>query len=148
HQRLGAADRLYPLIEKLFADRTGEALVEEGQHRGIPIAPVLEPAGVLKTAHYRDRGALADVDLFPGVRATIPTGCLEVNGERAGFRATAPTLGQHNEILDSAALRRAAPATPPAQTETRRLPPFAGLRVLDLGVIVLGAEVGRLFADL
>jgi crotonobetainyl-CoA:carnitine CoA-transferase CaiB-like acyl-CoA transferase len=103
---------------------------------------------VLRAAHYRDRGALADVELVPGVRATIPTGCLEVNGARAGFRATAPRLGEHNHVLNSAALQRAAPPPQPPQTQTPRRPPFAGLRVLDLGVIVLGAEVGRLFADL
>src|SRR4029450_5102482 len=40
------------------------------------------------------------------------------------------------------------PAVPPAAPPAGRALPLAGLRVLALGVIVVGAELGRLFADM
>src|SRR5581483_11470886 len=78
------------------------------------------------------------VSLAPGVSVRLPDGILEIDGERMGLTRPPPSLGQHqDEVLG------ALPA-PAANTDR----PFAGLRVLDLGVIVVGAEQSRLFADL
>ena len=47
--------------------------------------------------------------------------------------------------------RTAWPATRPRQpaaTDTGSARPFAGLRIVDLGMIVAGGELGRLFGDL
>jgi crotonobetainyl-CoA:carnitine CoA-transferase CaiB-like acyl-CoA transferase len=64
-----------------------------------------------------------------------------VDGQHAGYTTAAPALGADEarwatESLGSAAVRHA----------TDR--PFEGIRILDLGVIVAGGELGRLFADL
>lgn len=147
--RYKAADRLHPLIAKLFADRTREELVAEGMRRGIPLAGVLSPAEALSAEHFAATGTFVDAEIAPGLRARIPTGTVQVDGVRAGFRHRAPEPGEHNDQVLAAAAQNRAPAAsqggwcPPADGRG----PLDGLRVLDLGVIVFGAELSRLFAD-
>ncbi|MCW0215809.1 MAG: CoA transferase [Pseudonocardia sp.] len=146
--RFEARDRLYPLITALFADRTRDEIVEEGQKLGVPVAGVLTPGEALDNEHFAARGAWTDVDVAPGQTARIPAGAVELDGVRAGIRRRAPGLGEHTvELLaelEAAELEAAGPVRAPAAD---RAQPLAGLRVLDLGVIVVGAEMGRLFAD-
>ncbi len=141
--RFAAADRINPLIATLFAGRAREELVAEGARRGIPVAGVLTPAEVLTARHFGAAGTLADAELAGGVRARVPSGYVRIDGVRAGLRAPAPRPGQHEE----AALGPR--PEPPALDlgETSGSGSLAGLRVLDLGVIVFGAELGRLLAD-
>jgi crotonobetainyl-CoA:carnitine CoA-transferase CaiB-like acyl-CoA transferase len=132
------------LIAELFHDKRKAELVQEGQRRGVPIAAVATPQDVLKDEHFAARGALARIDVAPGASGKIPTGYLEVDGSRAGIRSRAPALGEHNDaVLGQPVVRRAAAAS---GKPGRR--PFEGVRVLDLGVIVAGAELGRVFADM
>lgn len=142
--RFTAADRLNPLIGELFSTYTRDELVAEGAARGIPIGGVSVPAEVLRTDHFLQSGILVDADIAPGIAARIPHGYSRIDGERVGFRVGAPQLGQHNESVIGMA-RRAHPPAPPGYPVGTR--PFQGLRVLDLGVIVFGAELGRQFAD-
>ena len=150
--RFAAADLIYPRIRELFRERSRAELVEQGQALGVPIAGVLSPGEVLEAEHFLERGALADIEIAPGVTGRMPTGFLEFDGARAGFRHRAPLLGEHTaEVLaelDAVARR---PASDPASTTvagaTGPRHPLRGLRVLDLGVIVAGAELGRLLAD-
>ncbi|MFJ1651429.1 CaiB/BaiF CoA transferase family protein [Streptomyces sp. NPDC088337] len=82
----------------------------------------------------------------------LPNGFVTVDGVRAALRRLAPPPGADDALLTGPA----APATPAPVAveggfgarsgESRR--PLDGLRVLDLGVIVVGAETGRLLADL
>ena len=144
HERFGAADRLYPLIEKLFQAGKAQDLVDEGQRRGVPLAPVLDPAQVLRAEHYAERGAVRAVEIAPGLTARLPTGFVEIDGVRAGVRAPAPPLGEADGNL---AMKPPVTAETSGSTSGGRCP-LAGVRVLDLGVIVQGAEAGRLFADL
>lgn len=141
--RVAAADRLEPMIAALFAASSGEALVEEAARRGVPLAQVLTLGEALASEHFTAAGTAAEVELSPGLRSSVPVGCVEVDGRRHGLRAPAA----------------AAPADRYTWCSPDRDPrdgflggpaslPFAGLRVLDLGVIVFGAEVGRAFADL
>ncbi|MBL7497763.1 CoA transferase [Frankia sp. CNm7] len=155
--RFRAADRLHPLIAALFRDRPRDELVAEGTRRGVPIAAVLTPAEVLATEHFAVTGALVDAEIAPGLRARIPSGHVSVDGERAGFRRRAPLPGEHSHLLldgptetaPLGATTSTAPPARPAPSEPRTGPgrPLEGIRVLDLGVIVFGAELGRLFAD-
>ena len=68
-----ASERLHAVLDRHFRDRSKHELTLEGQARGVPIAPVLEPADVLAAEHYRiarrdrahracarDRGRCAD----------------------------------------------------------------------------------------
>lgn len=164
--RYAASDRLYKLIGELFAGRTRDELVAEGQERGVPIGALLEPGEVLGSPHFLERGSLVDVEVAPGLRGRLPSGYAEVNGLRAGFRRRAPEPGEHQSAVfaDPPPPPRPRPAgTPDARTPATglvgadgaagavgadgRRRPLAGLRVLDLGVIVVGAELGRLLAD-
>lgn len=144
--RFEAADRLNPLIAVLFADQTRDQLVAEGASRGIPIAGVLTVDEVLRAEHFTSTGAIAQVEIADGLVATVPTGCILIDGKRAGLRGRAPRVGEHNQLLTAARPAHASPDLGlPSLPEGA--PPLAGLRMLDLGVIVFGAELGRLFAD-
>jgi crotonobetainyl-CoA:carnitine CoA-transferase CaiB-like acyl-CoA transferase len=140
--RYAASRELNAAIADLFAPQTMDALVAEGQARGVPIAAVLTPAVALASDHFRAVGALADHEIAPGIAVTVPVGPFVVGGRHAGLVHPAPQVGAHE----------AAWATPSSTSEadTSEPPgrPFEGLRILDLGVIVAGGELGRLFADL
>jgi crotonobetainyl-CoA:carnitine CoA-transferase CaiB-like acyl-CoA transferase len=141
--RFAAAGQLNPLIAALFADRARDDLVAEGAKRGIPVAGVLTPAEVLTARHFDEAGTLADAELADGVRARVPSGYVRIDGARAGLRRPAPRPGEHDEAAFG-------PRPEPLPLDLGGEPedgPLAGLRVLDLGVIVFGAELGRLLAD-
>jgi crotonobetainyl-CoA:carnitine CoA-transferase CaiB-like acyl-CoA transferase len=144
--RFAAADRLNPLIAALFAGRGRDQLVAEGTSRGIPIAGVLTVDEVLASEHFIGTGTLVQTEIADGLRATAPSGYAFVDGARAGLRQRAPRPGEHNHLLTTARPARPAPdiGRPPLPSGA---PPLTGLRMLDLGVIVFGAELGRLFAD-
>ena len=139
-QRFAAWGEIGALLAAQFADRTMDELAAEGQSHGVPITAVLEPAEVLHTEHFRAAGALTDAELVPGVRTEVPVGYYTVDGHRAGFRTPAPTLG-----ADDAEWRAPAQPAPPADDPAL---PLSGVRIVDLGIIVAGGELSRLFADL
>ncbi|WP_328395871.1 CaiB/BaiF CoA transferase family protein [Nocardia sp. NBC_00416] len=139
--RFAAADSLHPLIERLFAGHTQAELVAEGARRGVPVGGVHTLTEVLATEHFDTNGSLVDAELAVGLRARVPSGYVSLGGRRAGFRTRAPEPGEH-DALD---LTRSRPAATPAGDPSAA--PLAGLRVLDLGVIVFGAELSRQFAD-
>jgi crotonobetainyl-CoA:carnitine CoA-transferase CaiB-like acyl-CoA transferase len=139
--RFKAADRLDPLITQLFANQSGADLAEEAARRGVPLAQVLTLGEAVTAPHFGVAGTVAEVELTPGLTATTPSGCVDFDGQRLAIRATAPAV-------DSCA-----PSWPTPRTDVRRSGgaaslPFEGVRILDLGVIVFGAEIGRAFADL
>ena len=139
--RFAAWPQIGRLVQRMFADQTMKALVAEGQSHGVPISAVLDPTQILASDHFQAVGAVADAELVLGVRATIPTGYYSVNGRHIGFRTPAPLAGHDDPQWDT---ERATPATP-----TKSGPrPFDGLRIIDLGVIVAGGELSRLFGDL
>ncbi|GAA4546731.1 CoA transferase [Pseudonocardia xishanensis] len=142
--RFDAADRLNPLITALFAGRTREELTLEGSRRGVPVGGMLTVAEVLEAEHLRSTGTLVTAEIADGLRATVPTGYVSIDGERAGLRVRAPRPGEHDDL--PVAVERDAPDLGLARQEPGERP-LAGLRVLDLGVIVFGAELGRAFAD-
>lgn len=139
--RAQAFGELGALIGALFANRTREQLVDEGQRHGVPIAAVLTPAEALHSDHLNAVGALTDAQLGPGVTARVPVGNWSVDGERAGFRTAAPQPG-----ADTPGWR--SPRFDPAPTGALGELPLTGLRVVDLGIIVAGGELSRLFGDM
>jgi crotonobetainyl-CoA:carnitine CoA-transferase CaiB-like acyl-CoA transferase len=139
--RYASSRELNAAIADLVAAQTMADLVADGQRRGIPIAAVLTPADALSSPHFRAVGALADVELAPGAGVSIPVGPFVVDGEHAGYARPARSVG-----ADEASW-----ATRPSVVSSAAGPadrPFEGIRILDLGVIVAGGELGRLFADL
>ena len=144
--RFAASDRLNPLIAALFADQSRDQLVAEGTARGIPIAGVRTVDEVLASEHFTGTGTLVQAEIADDLRATVPSGYVFFDGERAGLRRRAPRPGEHKHLLTAARSTRpdhdiGLPSLP------RGAAPLTGLRMLDLGVIVFGAELGRLFAD-
>lgn len=147
--RFAASDRLNPLIAALFADLSRDHLVAEGTARGIPIAGVLTVDEVLASDHFTGTGTLVPAEIAENLHATVPSGYVFVDGARAGLRRRAPRPGEHNHLLTAARSTRNDDdlgdlGLPPLPSGAA---PLTGLRMLDLGVIVFGAELGRLFAD-
>ena len=88
--RFAAWPQIGRLVERMFADQTMKALVAEGQSHSVPISAVLDPSQILASAHFRAVDAVADAELVPGLRSTIPTGYYSVNGRHIGFPHTGP----------------------------------------------------------
>ena len=142
--RYAASREINAAIADLFATQTMDELVAEGQARGVPVAAVLSPAEALDSEHFRAVGALTDAALAPGVTATVPTGPFVVDGRHAGFRQSAHAPGTDEPAWRTSESTHEAPVAAAAVAHR----PFDGVRILDLGVIVAGGELGRLFADL
>jgi len=139
-ERVRAGDRLDALIQTLFRDQRGADLVQEAARRGVPLAQVLTPGDVLDADHYRTAGTIAEADLAPGLRARVPVGPIVLDGDRLGLRTPIDAPGPGLPAWEGDRV--------PALASRGGALPFTGVRVLDLGVIVFGAEVGRAFADL
>lgn len=125
-------------IGRFCADKTRAELEEQGQRHRVPTAAVLSLAEALRSEHVTGRGFFRDVELGPGLRAPVPVGIVEIDGHRAS-------------ALNSPALPVARPeqaAILAGRTRRDEGLPLEGLRVLDLGVIVVGSDTGRLFGDL
>lgn len=140
--RFAAWPDISVLIQALFAEQTMKDLVTAGQEHGVPIAAVLTPSRILGSEHFQAVGAITDVELVPGVRSSVPTGYFVVDGQRSGFRTPAPAAGQDEPYW------RGNPAVVPSSSGRVGNYPLEGLRILDLGIIVAGGELGRLFGDL
>ncbi|OYN78449.1 CaiB/BaiF CoA transferase family protein [Mycolicibacterium sphagni] len=140
--RSRAFGELSQLMAALFADRTMAQLVAEGQAHGVPIAAVLSPSEALESEHLAAVGALVDTELAPGVPARVPAGYWVVDGTHAGYRTPAPGLDSDGDR------HWYSTAFTPSGVRTVGARPLEGIRVLDLGVIVAGGELSRLFGDL
>jgi crotonobetainyl-CoA:carnitine CoA-transferase CaiB-like acyl-CoA transferase len=141
--RYGSSREINALIAELFAAHTMDELVTAGQSRGVPVAAVLSPAEALSSEHFRAVGALTDTAIAPGVDVTVPVGAFIVDGRHVGLERPAPTTGSDDAAWRTT--RSDAPTSPDSAGKNR---PFEGMRILDLGVIVAGGELGRLFGDL
>ncbi|MGN7780285.1 CoA transferase [Mycolicibacterium sp. 22603] len=137
--RFAATEQLNTLIGALFAEHTMAELVKHGQSRGVPIAAVQTPAEALASDHLRTVGALASLPVDADASVTVPVGPFVVDGQHRGLRRPA--------VQDDAAQWLAAPNVL-GRPQKPGVRPFDGLRILDLGVIVAGGELGRLYADL
>lgn len=133
-----ASATLYGAIEQFCADKTRAELELAGQRHGVPTAAVLSLAEALSTEQVAARGFFRETELSPGLTAPVPVGVVEIDGHRASnLNITAPSDRR---------LRDAPTLTARARSDLGL--PLEGLRVLDLGVIVVGSDTGRLFADL
>jgi crotonobetainyl-CoA:carnitine CoA-transferase CaiB-like acyl-CoA transferase len=134
-----------PLITELFAGRTMDDIATEAQSRGIVCTPLAKPADVLSNEHFKARGSLVDVDLGGGLRGPIPSGFIEVDGERAGPVVGPPAIGADTDAV-FAAIASEEPRTTPSDVPAAGAP-LAGLRVADFGIGGVGVEVGRMLAE-
>ncbi|ARN73084.1 CaiB/BaiF CoA transferase family protein [Oceanicoccus sagamiensis] len=144
--RLLSIGPINELIAALFADKTREELVLAGREKGIPIASVAQPSELFNDQHFAARDFFVDLTL-EGATGKVPAGYQRIDGQRVGFRQPAPAVGQDTVAQCVARLSDEAQTPDPFGSEPITRRPLAGLLVLDLGVIVAGAELGRLFAD-
>jgi crotonobetainyl-CoA:carnitine CoA-transferase CaiB-like acyl-CoA transferase len=144
--RFAASREIGELVAALFADQTMDDLVAAATTYGIPIAPVLSPAEALSSHHFHAVGALTEME-FAGVRVTVPVGNFIIDGQRLGVRRSVQRSVRHAETGEPDWDRPAVAGSARCDTADGRRP-FDGLRILDLGVIVAGGELGRLFADM
>jgi crotonobetainyl-CoA:carnitine CoA-transferase CaiB-like acyl-CoA transferase len=129
---------LVPAIARFFADKTRAELEEQGQRYGVPVAGVLTLAEALTTDQIRARGFLREVELAPGVTGPVPAGTVEIDGLRACSDDVPEATGERVTH---------APLLTARERANGRLP-LDGIRVLDLGVIVVGGDTGRILGDL
>jgi crotonobetainyl-CoA:carnitine CoA-transferase CaiB-like acyl-CoA transferase len=129
-------------IEELFADKTRDEIVSRSAELGIAVASLHTAGEMLDNDHVRQRESFAHVEVAPNLHGAMANGCVAFDGVRMGFRHRAPRLGEHSTEVGPDIPRRASrgPVGP-----ARR--PLEGIRVLDLGVIVVGGESGRELAD-
>jgi crotonobetainyl-CoA:carnitine CoA-transferase CaiB-like acyl-CoA transferase len=124
--RYKSAD-LLPTIAAFFADKTRAELEAGAIAHGVPLSGLATLAEAPSLPHFVERAAFRS-EVVDGADISLPNGCILVDGER--MTPDAEYVGHRN--------------LPGAEVMTR---PFEGLKVLDLGVIVVGAETGRLLAD-
>jgi crotonobetainyl-CoA:carnitine CoA-transferase CaiB-like acyl-CoA transferase len=137
-------------IEEFFATRSVRELIELGEEHGFPVAEVLDLDSASQAEHFLDCSAFVPVKLPSGKDVRLASGFLEVDEGRSPLDVVAAAPGADNETLLGIPGTNSAPPEKRgvAKTVVARLKPLAGLRILDLGVIVVGAETGRLLADL
>jgi crotonobetainyl-CoA:carnitine CoA-transferase CaiB-like acyl-CoA transferase len=145
--RWAASARIHEFYERHFARLTRDGAVAEGQAHGVPIAGVLTLAEALQADHYAARQAFVEVAAPGRPPIRIPNGLVEIDGRRAGIRRPAPRPGEHTADVQ-AELARPRGGGPAGPDEPQPQRPLDGMVVLDLGVIIVGAELGRLLADM
>jgi len=130
------------LIGAKFASLSASEILAEAQRRGVPAALVSKPADVLRNEHFLARGALMPFSPAKGLDGIVPSGFVEIDGMRAGIRSVAPALG-----VGTKAAAQTAPRTHVSAKLGGARRPLGGVRILDFGIIVAGAELGRILAD-
>lgn len=143
--RLMQWEKIRDALIGLFADKTRTEIVARGTQLGIAVASLHTAQEVLNSDHVRERSSFIRTEIAPGLTADIANGFVEIDGRRAGFRHRAPWLGEHADELRVSPWSNRGEAANSGGTAPPR--PLSGIRVLDLGVIVVGAETGRLLAD-
>lgn len=133
-------DRIGTMIAEEFMRHSAADLVAIGAARGVPVAAILTDLDVVSSEHFQEVGALTSATLDTEEPIVVPDGCIVVDGHRAGIRWLARPVGADAPIW--------LPATRTPQVPDTGTRPFDGLTILDLGIIVAGGELGRLFSDL
>jgi len=97
---------------------------------------------VFDNPHYEERVFFTSMQ-FGEFKASMPPGYLCKDGRRLGVRSPATSLGEQTDIIMTSPVEKEHPDK--QEVVSRR--PLAELVVLDLGIIVAGGELGRLFVD-
>lgn len=128
---------LVPAIARFFADKTRAELEQQGQAIGVPTAALQSAEEAIDSDQNRSR-QLYEVHRLSGFDICLPRAPIEVDGVR---------LPLMTPDRDAKRARSALMGCDPGVPRARSAGPLQGLRVIDMGVIVVGAETGRLLAD-
>lgn len=136
---------LHEAMRAFIAGKTQAEVEAESPRYRVPAAAVATLEGVLASEHLAARDALRDVALSENRTIRLPNGVTLIDGRRAAAKPELPDKdGDACALLaEWSAPRRFTRISQFGQPGR----PLAGIRVLDLGVIVVGAEQGRLLAD-
>ena len=159
---------LNPLYEELFSTMTMEEVAEEAQRRGIVATPILKPGDVIANEHFEARKTFDRVPLSTRGVMSLPSGWMEIDGERVGPTGRPPHLGEHtDEVLSALVTEVAAQPEGPAALDASAGPqadgllawplvpesapepalPLTGVRVADFGHGGVGVEISRMLAE-
>jgi len=86
-----------PVIERFFLTQKKVDICVEGQRRGIPVTPLLEPGEVLSNEHVRARRSFRSYDVGGGIEAPLPSGFCHLSGERIGPKSGPPAPGRDED---------------------------------------------------
>ncbi len=120
---------LLPALAKFFAPQTRAQLEAGAKTFGVPLSGLYSGEESLDAEHFKVRQAFAEAKGPGDCAVALPNGVLEIDGERM-VADSGPFDGN--------------PRAPDACDPTL---PLSGIKVLDLGVIVVGGEQARLLAD-
>jgi crotonobetainyl-CoA:carnitine CoA-transferase CaiB-like acyl-CoA transferase len=146
--RFAEWDRLTQIIAAYMIDKPKDKLIADAKALRIPLTDLATVSEVLESEHFAARDAFTDLEVAPGEIGRMANGFLVVDGQRAGIRHGAPALGEANREFVDVAAPGLDPGAEFASFGGGAAHPLKGLRILDLGVIVMGAELPRLFADM
>lgn len=132
---------LLPAMEQFFSDKSTAEIEAEAQKRAIPIVALAGLEGALSNEQNKARETFRQIDISDGASVPAPDGLVMVNGARTGFTGPVPSPADGISWHDREEPQK------PDWTDAASPRPLAGLRVLDMGIIVVGAEQGRLLAD-
>jgi len=96
---------LIPMLEEIFRKRPSAEWQARLDKAGVPAAPIENVAQVVASAQTEALGILQQAPDLDMTLAGLP---LEFDGVRPPYRSSAPTLGEHNDILSEPARKKAA----------------------------------------
>lgn len=146
--RADNSEEAHQIIEEFTQKFTSIELMEQGQERGIPIAPLNSMEDFAKSLHLRERGFFKDAKhpvigdyRYPGPPYILTETPVRVHD-------TAPLLGEHDSLLDQIL------SEPPKDTRRRparskEMPKtMQDIRVLDFTIAFAGPYATRYLAEL
>ena len=145
---------LNPLYEELFSTMAMEEVAMEAQRRGIVATPILKPSDVITNEHFEARKTFDRVPLSTRGVMSLPSGWMEIDGERVGPTGRPPHLGEHTDEVPASRDTEASvepdglvawPPVPESAPEPSL--PLAGVRVADFGHGGVGVEISRMLAE-
>ena len=99
-QRVGARERVLPIVGAALRQYDRSALMEKCERLGLPFAPITRPTELFDDPHLNASGGLVPVTLPNGVATKLPALPLSIDGVRPVQRSGLPSVGQHTaEIM-------------------------------------------------
>ena len=126
-------------IEGLTLSKTQKELFEEGNKRGLYIAPTYDIAGLMSEEHFRAREYWTDIETSNGT-VTGPGAFAKLSTTPIKPPASAPTLGSKSDRAFKSPATHATASDNPER-------PLEGLKVLDFMWVIAGPFFTRVLAN-